>query len=69
METQKSKDRFLTGKWYIREDLCVEQFRTDIHSGKFLKYMEELGNYFESRQEAVKKANYIRGLIGAKQVK
>lgn len=54
---------YFENKWYIREDLEVEQFEEKRHIVN-KNEMKRIGNCFDSRFEAVVKCNAIRTLLG-----
>jgi hypothetical protein len=54
---------FFEHRWYIREDLHVEQFEKTRHILN-CNIMLSVGNCFDSREDALKKCNEIRGMIG-----
>lgn len=54
---------YFENKWYIREDLYVEQFEEKRHIVN-KNIMKRLGNCFDSREDAVIKCNTIRTLLG-----
>jgi hypothetical protein len=53
-----------SNKWYVREDFRPEPFYKN-WDPEFCKQMQQIGNCFDTREEAMSMSNKIRELFGA----
>lgn len=61
----KKSISWFAGKWYIREDFNEEPFegRPGWFGWDFMNYLREIGNCFNTREEAREMANRMRLIL------
>lgn len=66
-EIKELPKSYFKEKWYIREDLFPEPFNLDRSVGN-CNIMYQVGNCFDTKEQALVKCNAIRVLLGVSPV-